>query len=875
MDKYRYVLQPDREDGKPCHQHYYKKDLKLMTTLQLREICRQEKIIQGILNPLDKEELIAVIMRFRGIREKRLIQNPNEEGENRLSTAFHNVKLIYRNQPGLYMASRLIVYSGLALGYYDNITIPYVEELVGTNALVMSGADKICGILNIVEKKGDRERLYIVKSAEMKCQESSFKNYSLYCFGQRDSEWIYEIYNGQSRWNPEHLEVVQIPLLDFEVREPVELDMPVAIDFGSTNTTVGVCLNQAYFESMGADAENKGWKPDEILYTPFYEEQGGSLKQQSMFPSVVGVISVDEDQCHYVYGYEAIKLANSSYIDEGFCVFYDVKRWVGDWEKKEEITDKRGRRAFVSRREILKGYFEYVLMETRNCFKCKITKVHISSPVKQKYLFQKIFREILPDYSVHTTEMLDEGVSVLYNTISNMVQEQKLLDNQEYHALILDCGGGTTDLCACRFRVKNRRVSYRIEITTSYENGDTDFGGNNLTYRIMQVLKLAIANAIGLEEIAPMEQVMEQFDLDVFRFVDEYGKEPLYEKLETEYKKAEQYIPTRFRDYEKGSRSDYYKVKNNYYYLFFLAEQIKKIFYNQIGMVQLGVGARPEKETDISWLQADKWKLSVKTGQGLEVVKEFPRIYFNRYDMEAILKGDVYDIVRKFMEPLYENGTVNTFSFIKLTGQSCKIDLFREALKEFIPGKMIQFKKRSGDQTNDVGLKMTCVEGALKYLKDKHYGYADITIDSQRPVLPYRITAFTHTGTEVELLNGYDREEGVNCISRNLENVTLQLFLKDGEGKNRYTYQYYCHPQEFREVTYEEIEEQYPNIILQKETDTIINQEVKFFVWAEPEKWGFLVVPVFRREEKLYMGREQFYSFENDSWMNNFFDGTK
>lgn len=875
MDKYTYVLQPKREDGKPLNHHYYEKDLKLMTTLQLREICRQEKIVQGILNPLDKEELIEVIMRFRGIREKKLIQIQSEEGITRLSAAFRNAKLLYRNQPGLYIASKLIVYTGLALGYYDNITIPYMEELAGTNVVVMSGGHKICGILNIVEKKGDKERLYIVKSAEIVCRESSIKNYSLYCFGQRDSELIYGIYNGQIKYFPEHLKVVQIPLLDFEVREPVELDMPIAIDFGSTNTTVGVYLNQAYFESMGVEAEYKGLKPDAIQYTPFYEEQGGSLKQRSMIPSVVGVVSVKQDQCQYVYGYEAVRLANSSYIDEGFCVFYDVKRWVDDYEKKEEIIDRKGRRAFVSRKDILRAYFEYVLMETRNRFKCNIYKVHISSPVKQKYLFQKMFGEILPDYHINATKMLDEGVSVLYNTISNMVQEQKLLDNHEYHALIMDCGGGTTDLCACRFTVQNRRVSYRIGITTGYENGDTDFGGNNLTYRIMQLLKLAIANAIEIEEITGLEQLMEQFDLDVFRFVDQYGKEKIYEKLEEEYAKAEQYIPTRFRDYEKGSRSDYYKVKNNYYYLFYLAEQIKIYFYSRLGRVRLGVGTKPEKETGTGWLEADKWKLSVKTQQGLEIVKEFPQVYFNMYDVEAVLKADIYDIVRKFMEPLYESGTVNTFSFIKLTGQSCKIDIFREALKEFIPGKMIQFKRRSGDETNHLELKMTCVEGALKYLKDKTYGYADITIDNQRPVLPYTITSFTHTGTEVELIQGYDKEERINCISRNLENVTLQMFLKDGKGKKRYTYQYYCNPQDFEEVTYEEIEERYPNIILQKETDTIINQEVKFFVWAEPEKWGFLVVPVFRREETLYMGREQFYSFENDSWLNNFFDGTK
>ena len=49
-----------------------------------------------------------------------------------------------------------------------------------------------------------------------------------------------------------------------------------------------------------------------------------------------------------------------------------------------------------------------------------------------------------------------------------------------------------------------------------------------------------------------------------------------YEQLDSLYRQAEQYIPTRFRDYRERSREQYFFVKNNYYYLFELAEMIKK-----------------------------------------------------------------------------------------------------------------------------------------------------------------------------------------------------------------------------------------------------------------------------------------------------------
>ena len=36
-----------------------------MTTVKLREICNKEKLVKSIVNPLDKEELIRLILKYR------------------------------------------------------------------------------------------------------------------------------------------------------------------------------------------------------------------------------------------------------------------------------------------------------------------------------------------------------------------------------------------------------------------------------------------------------------------------------------------------------------------------------------------------------------------------------------------------------------------------------------------------------------------------------------------------------------------------------------------------------------------------------------------------------------------------------------------
>lgn len=53
---------------------YDKGELELMTTYQLREICRKNKIINGVAAPLDKEELIRIILRSFGRQEELLIR---------------------------------------------------------------------------------------------------------------------------------------------------------------------------------------------------------------------------------------------------------------------------------------------------------------------------------------------------------------------------------------------------------------------------------------------------------------------------------------------------------------------------------------------------------------------------------------------------------------------------------------------------------------------------------------------------------------------------------------------------------------------------------------------------------------------------------
>ena len=869
MDRYAYTLKPGKAENET--RSYSRAELELMTTFQLRDICWRERIINGIQAPMDKDELVRQIMRFRGRKDDLFITEYSEEGTGRIEELLGTVR-INRLQKALRGCARIVVYQGIAAACQDGLAIGYDQELVDTNALLVSG-NQVCAIFNLRAFHGRTDQLYLTKSEKMTCRDSVVKNYRLCCMGRAQSDWLYHFYQQDQELRPEHLDFYEVPVMDFQVRELLEMDMPLAIDFGTSNTTAGIYLDSGYIEKLDGDPAAECLKENGANYVTY---TGADGRETPLLPSVVGVLDIDGDQVRYVFGYEADQLFHSSYIDEGFCAFYDIKRWISDPDREEELVDRSGRRCFVKRREIIKAFLEYVISCATQKFKCRFKSVHLTAPVKQKQLFARLFGELLSDYQIMEEGMLDEGVAVLYNSISELIAQKRFRNNEELKALIIDCGGGTTDLTSSHFTINDQRVAYRIRIATAYENGDTDFGGNNLTYRIMQLLKLAAARALGGPEgAADIRQLTEEMGTDIFRRIDREGANGVYGPLDEAYREAEALIPTRFRDYEHRSNAEYFAVMNNFYYLFGLAEEVKKVFYGRQEALRVAVSTVPVTEAGTVHVQADRFKLSVRRGKVLQMVKDLPAICLDISQISRLLQGDIYRLVKRFIEPLYEDGRLDEYAIMRLTGQSCRIGLFRDALKEFIPGKVIESSRRGTPGGEDHGLKLMCLDGAIRYIRDKRFGYADVTITSEQAAFPYIVTAMTHTGEERTLIHSLDRQQTQGYISRNAADLTLQLYLKDPDGQERYRYNCAFDAGDFQPAEAEEIVEKYQGRIPQDDVDTIVNRELRSFILADEQRWGFLVVPVLRDREKLMLGPDRFFLFETEGWLTNFFDGTK
>lgn len=822
MGQYTYILK--RGEAESTQDTYRQKDLEKMTLFHLKEICRKERLVIPSFQDLDREGLIRLIMKFRGQREYRHIQIPEDRGLERIQEAVEVISVQLCDEQRIHVPGTIILYKGLGLDKSDSYKIQSSEKIYEGNMLLADEEFQIYTCFYIHQEGGE---YYLYKGKEIPVRPlGKHQYYMIYFPNERDSEFLYDCYYGNHVAVPGYIKGVKIPLLDIQERETKESDFPLVIDFGSSNTTMGIGMPDGKIQ-IAADQES------------------------FIIPSIIGIRSVVEDKAEFVFGYGAKNLYEENYQDEDVTIFYDIKRWVSNPDQKESVILKNGYRHQVSRREMLKAYLEYLLNLACQQFKCIFREIQLLAPIRQKEKFRQLFTELLPEYKVDCD--LDEGMAVLFYDISQMMERKSYEPDQWYHTLSIDCGGGTTDLTSGRFRISNNRVSYAIDLETRYENGDTNFGGNNLTYRILQMLKIRIAEGIGHGE-------RKQIVID--------GTGDAYGGLEELYRYAEEIIPTKFQEYEERGRDQYFRVKNNYYYLFETAETIKKRFFQPRFFYELLISTKEKKDA----IFLDRWKLSIWDGVKFGPISQSIEVAMYLDEIEDLLRPEVYRMMERFLERKFIQGELMNYQMIKLTGQSCKSRLFAEALKQYIPGKLIQDIKKDKDGAE---LKLCCLKGALAYLLNSRLGYMKVNQDYQVVTLPYEIMAYTHENKEKILIRSLDREDHIGCISRFRIGNQLDLYLYDDQGRKLKTYYFVYNASTFDRTTQEEIDKIYSGTVIQEETDTILEGEMKFFVWISKKRWGFVVLPILRDEEILYKGNETFFDFEDNTWEMNFFNGKK
>ncbi|EXM40280.1 hypothetical protein RASY3_09285 [Ruminococcus albus SY3] len=564
--------------------------------------------------------------------------------------------------------------------------------------------------------------------------------------------------------NKEHTKHYAVEIT-IQTEELATDDYYLCIDFGTSNTTAGTWRKDTQEpELVQFDDVSETGKPNSYL-----------------LPTIAYVESAESNEnVNFLFGYEAKKrLIETDYQPKG-SIFYNIKQWVSlEEDYMIDCHDENNHSVKLPVHDIISAYLRYVVSQAKIKLKKRFVKFHFSAPVKLKARLFEIVSNTFKKEDGYTivppNESLDEAIAIIYERISELREEY--LNNtlkSTGEVMIIDCGGGTTDVARCKYTFSKTDTGVKSGIRIQSVNGQ-NFGGNELTYRIFQLLKIKLSDYYKSEgqsgniQITSIDDLVSTSANEYLSTVDRYikqviaGEKPVftyYDKLDEASKAAEWVLPTDFSNPKivqgKNLRA---QAQRNFNYLWNWAERIKIEFYTGESRAYFRFAEEELIRTDKAlYFYADPTGEETPSKLPLKKQTTVPDIAINIKELTALLSPQIYFILSIML--LKSNGTELVFDStdsqnarMRLSGQSCKIELFRDLLKEYIPGRIT--RDSSHEQTSSIQMKLACVKGCIQYLLERQLGLVATTIQIDPPSINYRVTVKQDSiNSETELLNG-------------------------------------------------------------------------------------------------------------------------
>lgn len=850
----------------PIRRLYTREELEAFELPRLRDICRTENIKPPTMEMFHrKEELAALLYRYLGIVKRPGIAVYTNEGCKRLKDAFE--KTGTGQMGGIEVPARMVLFQNQSS--LNDKADPYLaitRQEPGAYAFLVDEWQDIQAVLMLdqvntgrYQMRLDRERM----SPDIPA--GRFHEWALLFTESAYTEEAVRCYQGRER-KKSMLPYIRIPIPEVWVREVPQSLEPLIIDYGTSYTTAGTCF------SFHPASAKKGERISFPAVLDCEWRQQGNCQSCGLSPSVLAIKDCSDgvpEHMTFLYGEEAVQEEKNRGFMARNSIFYDMKRWVGRYRERIQVSDLEGNTCEVERLFLIRAFLLYIIDRAQQQNRVRYPKLCFTCPVKQKALSLKMYQEALPEYEVITKNITDEAVAVAYHFLEQGIRELDYEDGAAKKMLILDCGGGTSDMVNCNYRISNEGITSRLELHVTYAHGDTNFGGNHLTWRVMQYLKIRLAESILRQEPAAMDRLFPGVLSQLYEKVDQDGVEKAYETFSNIYREAEAFIPTCFTDYHHQPESAFLKVRSNYYFLWNLAETVKKKLYFQPGICK--VQLRPLFSDYAVYSSFDDFHLFLKREKGgWETRTLCPDLVIEKEEVNLLLKPDIYGFLKNFIEPWYESGRLMDIDRIILSGQSSKIELFREVMKEYVAGRKAKTGGESGCER-----KFLCMDGAMAYQQDRRTGRIRTMLSYEPARAPYSLTAedYELAGRQKTLLEkGTPMGEVYGYLSRPTSTEEILFHLKDGMDKEVSCIPYSIQTEGREETGYGELLSEYP-IIRQEDLDSMRNGELRLFIYADDENWGFSVLETAREANRLYTRTPGFVPFEPGAWETDFFDG--
>ena len=312
---------------------FYEEELRKKSYYEMYQIAIEENLVNVHLETPTREELIALLMKYRGVKENYCIDEYNKNGLANVQHLFDS-KLGERihNENKIKVPHKIILYKELDLMKEDNYKIEIPENVSSANVFLINANNYLCGIFQLEKDLKSRNKYFLISRKKFFRVEKLRNNkFSFLFFKESDLKFIHKFYNLKENelepLYPYQMDYYKVEIENFIVRNLEMTNTPLCIDFGTVNTAVGAYLDKNYVKELPTnDILNGNVVIDAINYVKFDD---GERHYREIFPTLVYVNDCsDSKNIKYSFGYDVLrKLEKNDDIVNG-SIFYSLKRWV-------------------------------------------------------------------------------------------------------------------------------------------------------------------------------------------------------------------------------------------------------------------------------------------------------------------------------------------------------------------------------------------------------------------------------------------------------------------------------------------------------------------------------------------------------------------
>ncbi len=266
---------------------------------------------------------------------------------------------------------------------------------------------------------------------------------------------------------PGELREKHVPV-DIEVRDMPIFDGTIAIDFGTTNSCCAFL-----------DENNP------LTLIPIGEPDDGG--RTTVASAILYQDLFDGSDKHYIIGNEAYALSFDS--SNAFSAVRQVKRRLGT-DKPYEITFQFDpvKRASYRPREVAADIIKRILERAEERVGGRIVSCTVSHPSRFSLRQLEDLKEAVVSCGIEKNKI--KTVHEPIGAAIDFIQQKEVRDKyQQYHLMVFDFGGGTTDITL--LNVQNEHPSDELTIVIPEvlgATGDRWFGGEDVTDMVMNLV---------------------------------------------------------------------------------------------------------------------------------------------------------------------------------------------------------------------------------------------------------------------------------------------------------------------------------------------------------------------------------------------------